>query len=116
MRELILPILRQRHGSDIGYNGAPGGNFVYLDDAIFTGERARQEPPETLLCVNPLEIEDFLLDDRPIEPIDRRSINAGTLPNRFGSRWLRHRTIGRSVGVANGVIHHRTTNPAAPAG
>ena len=39
MRELLLPIVRQRHGNDIGYNGTPGGDFVYLDDAIFTGER-----------------------------------------------------------------------------
>ena len=43
-------------------------------------ERARQESPETLLCVNPLEIEDFRLYGRPIEPIDHLSVNAGTLP------------------------------------
>lgn len=39
MRELLLPILRQRYGADISHNGAPGGDFIYLDDAIFTGER-----------------------------------------------------------------------------
>lgn len=40
MCELLLPILRQRYGADISYNGAPGGDFIYLDDAIFTGVRA----------------------------------------------------------------------------
>lgn len=39
MRALLLPLLRQRHSADIEYNGAPGGDFVYLDDAVFTGER-----------------------------------------------------------------------------
>lgn len=39
MRELLLPILRQRYGADLSYNGSRDGDFIYLDDAIFTGER-----------------------------------------------------------------------------
>ena len=39
MRELLVPILRQHHGADISHDGMTGGAFVYLDDAIFTGER-----------------------------------------------------------------------------
>lgn len=44
MRELLLPILRQRYGADIGYNGAPGGDFVYLDD--YRNAAGAQHPPE----------------------------------------------------------------------
>ena len=39
IREMLLPILRHRYGTDISYNGTQGGPFVYLDDAIFTGQR-----------------------------------------------------------------------------
>ena len=39
MRELLMPILRRRHGVDISNYGTTGGAFVYLGDAIFTGER-----------------------------------------------------------------------------
>ena len=39
MRRLLLPILHQYHGADINHDGTSGGAFVYLDDAIFTGER-----------------------------------------------------------------------------
>ena len=37
--ELFIPVLRQRHGPEISQHGSPGGTFVYLDDAIFTGQR-----------------------------------------------------------------------------
>ena len=40
MLEIFLPILREQCGPGIGYQGAPGGEFIYLDDAIFTGKRA----------------------------------------------------------------------------
>ena len=39
MRGLLLPILQQHHGADINYQGSTGGAYIYLDDAIFTGER-----------------------------------------------------------------------------
>ena len=39
IRELFRHILRELCGSDINYRGSAGGDFVYLDDAIFTGER-----------------------------------------------------------------------------
>ncbi len=39
MRGLLMPILHQYHGTDINYDGAVGGEYIYLDDAIFTGER-----------------------------------------------------------------------------
>ena len=39
MRRLLMPILHQYHGADINHEGTSGGAFVYLDDAIFTGER-----------------------------------------------------------------------------
>ena len=39
IRELFRQILRNRCGHDINYRGSAGGDFVYLDDAIFTGER-----------------------------------------------------------------------------
>ena len=39
MRELLMPILHQNHGADIIYNGLAGGAYIYMDDAIFTGER-----------------------------------------------------------------------------
>lgn len=40
MLEIFLPILREQCGLGIGYQGVPGGEFIYLDDAIFTGRRA----------------------------------------------------------------------------
>lgn len=43
MRELLLPILREQCGPGIGYQGSPGGEFIYLDDAIFTGNRVIQD-------------------------------------------------------------------------
>lgn len=43
MRELLLPILREQCGAGISYQGSPGGTFVYLDDAIFTGNRAIED-------------------------------------------------------------------------
>ena len=43
MLELFLPILREQCGPGIGYQGAPGGEFIYLDDAIFTGNRVIQD-------------------------------------------------------------------------
>ena len=43
MLELFLPILRERCGPGIGYQGSPGGDFIYLDDAIFTGNRVIQD-------------------------------------------------------------------------
>lgn len=43
MRELLLPILREQCGPDIGYQGSPGGEFIYLDDAIFTGNRVIED-------------------------------------------------------------------------
>ena len=43
MRELLLPILREQCGPGIGYQGSPGGDFIYLDDAIFTGNRVIQD-------------------------------------------------------------------------
>ena len=43
MRELFLPILREHCGPGIDYQGSPGGEFIYLDDAIFTGNRVIQD-------------------------------------------------------------------------
>lgn len=43
MLELFLPILRERCGPGIGYQDSPGGEFIYLDDAIFTGNRVIQD-------------------------------------------------------------------------
>ena len=39
MIDLLDPILRRQCGYGIGCTGLGGGNFVYLDDAIFTGNR-----------------------------------------------------------------------------
>ena len=39
IRNLIVPILKEKCGSDIEYRGSQEGTYVYLDDAIFTGER-----------------------------------------------------------------------------
>ena len=39
IRELFLPILKEQCGYDIDYRGSTGGDFIYLDDAIFTGKR-----------------------------------------------------------------------------
>ena len=39
IRKLLRQILRDQCGYDIDYRGSAGGDFVYLDDAIFTGER-----------------------------------------------------------------------------
>lgn len=39
IRELFRQILREQCDYDIDYQGSAGGDFVYLDDAIFTGER-----------------------------------------------------------------------------
>ena len=43
IRDLFLPILQARCGSDIDYQGSSGGIFVYLDDAIFSGNRVIQD-------------------------------------------------------------------------
>ena len=43
IRELLRPILKEQCGYDIDYRGATGGDFVYLDDAIFSGERVRED-------------------------------------------------------------------------
>ena len=43
IRELVGRILKDKCGSDIGYQGAQGRDFVYLDDAIFTGDRVIQD-------------------------------------------------------------------------
>ena len=39
IRNLFRQILRDQCGYDIDYQGSTGGDFVYLDDAIFTGDR-----------------------------------------------------------------------------
>ena len=43
IRELFRPILKEQCGYDIDYRGSTGGDFVYLDDAIFSGERVRED-------------------------------------------------------------------------
>lgn len=43
MRELLLTILREQCGPGIGYQDSPGGKFIYLDDAIFTGNRVIED-------------------------------------------------------------------------
>lgn len=39
IRDLFLPILREKCGSSIDCQNSSGGIFVYLDDAIFSGSR-----------------------------------------------------------------------------
>ena len=39
IRELFGQILRARCGPDVGFEGSADGDSVYLDDAIFTGDR-----------------------------------------------------------------------------
>ncbi len=39
IRELFGHVLRERCGATVEYTGSADGDFVYLDDAIFTGER-----------------------------------------------------------------------------
>ena len=43
IRELVGIALREKCGPDIDYSGTDGGDFVYLDDAIFTGERVMRD-------------------------------------------------------------------------
>ena len=43
IRDLFLPILQERCGSDIDDQGSSGRIFVYLDDAIFSGNRIIQD-------------------------------------------------------------------------
>lgn len=37
--ELVGTLLKQKCGPDVDFTGASGGDYIYLDDAIFTGER-----------------------------------------------------------------------------
>ena len=39
IREVLGQILRERYGPDVNFSGSDGADFVYLDDAIFTGDR-----------------------------------------------------------------------------
>jgi hypothetical protein len=39
MRELLMRILHQRYSIDVSHAGSTDGAFIYLDDAIFTGQR-----------------------------------------------------------------------------
>ncbi len=39
IRELVASLIQEKCGTEIDYLGIDGGDFVYLDDAIFTGER-----------------------------------------------------------------------------
>ncbi len=43
IRNLFRQILRDQCGYDIDYQGSAGGDFVYLDDAIFTGDRVIED-------------------------------------------------------------------------
>ena len=43
IRELFRQILREQCDHDIDYWESDEGNFVYLDDAIFSGERVRED-------------------------------------------------------------------------
>ena len=43
IRELVGLVLKEKCGPDIDYTGIDGGDFVYLDDAIFTGERVMRD-------------------------------------------------------------------------
>ncbi len=50
----ILSIaLKEKCGSDIEYEGSTGGAFVYLDDAIFTGNRVVQDISNWMRIVAP---------------------------------------------------------------
>ena len=54
IRELVGQHLRERWGSVMSFQGSPNGDYIYLDDAIFTGGRVindlsswiRREAPE----------------------------------------------------------------------
>ena len=39
IRELVGTLLKQKCGPDVDFTGTSGGDYIYLDDAIFTGER-----------------------------------------------------------------------------
>lgn len=43
IREILGLSIREKCGSDVDYRGSAGGVFVYLDDAIFTGNRIIQD-------------------------------------------------------------------------
>lgn len=70
--------------------------------------RVRQEKLKTLLCVNPLEIEDFLLYNLPIEPVGRPTGGVEALPSDL-------EPIGSAAAPTHGQLAFIPANPASAA-